>query len=534
MLSIGLDSMPKSISTCDLDLLIHASQAVYRITSNKTFLDDKESTPLYTHDHFLDTNKTIAAKHYHIHASISPEETKEGHACAVCLKPDEADTISPIVIAYRGTITKKDMGSNLSIALQGVAGKKLRTEAYDFYQKIKKEFPNREIVLTGHSLGGHLAQYVGVKAYVDKHDGVMVRTFNSAPITINKTIDTSHIEDQTINYRFADDFLTKLPLLRCYGDSYVFKIKRSDQLKHKLNPIQNLDRAHRLGIFYAALPDEIKNLQVGNSSHLTYEEATIIEKMKGMECADACCLEGRWLPRFGMKNNKLSMFNMHSVSVETLFNTKKNKQISPDLSAVNISAVNQRQTFRKTLLSILGDGVGTLKELSPYAVYVEDRKRLENLADKIEVLYIHLTNQDFHESGVLSERKSKRLWHELAAIRLDISKLKQEIVFEGQGGTPKEKTCLSNILNYVIYMIRGALDLCTQLFTLLFTGKAVSDKNIVAEKICNRSFFFQTQPTENEEKLIEAKLGDLLSIAEQISINLDEIENYDNETHHFP
>jgi len=71
-----------------------------------------------------------------------------------------------IVIAYRGTdINKnfkekiKDIHNDISLWRQELPNQ--TTDAINFYKKLKGEYPNKNIVLTGHSLGGSLAQIVG-------------------------------------------------------------------------------------------------------------------------------------------------------------------------------------------------------------------------------------------------------------------------------------------------------------------------------------------------------------------------------------
>ena len=226
-------------SICDIDLLIHASQAAYRIKSKNVIQDDIDAVPDYDRVRFLHTHKTIQTKQYDIYATISPDEFEgKSHVCALALKPH--DDASPVVIAFRGTMTKKDMGSNLNIVFRGVAGKNLCHEARQFYEKIKLEFPDREIVLTGHSLGGHLAQYVAAKAYANQDENIIVRTFNSAPIGSKHA---SHISGNFVHYRFFDDWVAGVSFSACYGDLYTFRIKDSEKIQHGFNILRKLYEA---------------------------------------------------------------------------------------------------------------------------------------------------------------------------------------------------------------------------------------------------------------------------------------------------
>jgi len=498
-------------SICDLDLLMHASQAVYRIVAPKT-IEDKNATSI------PDVTKTIEAKNYNIYGTISPGEFQENsHVCALALEP--IDDKAPIVIAFRGTKTQRDMGSNASITVRGVAGKNLCEEAYQFYQKIKDKFPGKEIVLTGHSLGGHLAQYVAAKAYANKHEKLFVRTFNSAPIntTHGTKLKTSELNN-FVNFRFSKDVLGKLPFKACYGDIYVFK-SGAEEGEVGLSRLEKMKKRHSLKRFYTALPKEIRNLQVGSSSSMGYEEAVAIEKMKITQASNVRYDQRKWFEKYRVGRNNLQFFNEHLPKLNALIDKVKKNQSN---------VVQQRIEFRETLRSILGGSADTLKELAGYAVHVKDKKALQKLADDIEQLYMHLVDQNLHQSGVLSPKQAKKLFSELNEIRLTMPKLRREIAFEGRGGTAEERTCLSSMLSYAIYMIRGVLDLFTQCFTWLFMGETISDKNSLAEHTLGRSFVFQKKWTQKEEHKITKKLEELLIVGRKIGENLVNLKQYDD------
>ena len=67
-----------------------------------------------------------------------------------------------IAISIRGTdekyndLLKEDI---LHLGLKRIPSQYVDTQ--DFYKEIKKDFPNKEIVFIGHSLGGSLAQLMG-------------------------------------------------------------------------------------------------------------------------------------------------------------------------------------------------------------------------------------------------------------------------------------------------------------------------------------------------------------------------------------
>lgn len=95
-----------------------------------------------------------------------------------------------IVIAYRGT-ERVGLGENSSnlIAL----GKDIQTDlniilgemdeqfsdAYDFYNLVKKQNPKAKIILVGQSLGGALAQLVAAKVYSNTKQKIKTFTYNA-------------------------------------------------------------------------------------------------------------------------------------------------------------------------------------------------------------------------------------------------------------------------------------------------------------------------------------------------------------------
>ena len=118
------------------------------------------------------------------------------------------DKDGTIVIAYRGTdvLSPADWWNNAKQAL----GFKSRqyTDAAQFAQRVKDQYPNSNIMITGHSLGGGLAA-VGAAAI-----GAPAITFNAAGVhpdtfsRLNLHIDS--LESQIVNYRVKGEVLTGL------------------------------------------------------------------------------------------------------------------------------------------------------------------------------------------------------------------------------------------------------------------------------------------------------------------------------------
>lgn len=134
-----------------------------------------------------------------------------------------------VVIAMRGTdevvkdLIKEDIGH--------LAMKKLPNQYVDaqkFYEKVKKDFPNQEIVFTGHSLGGSLAQLMSNKT---GHETVTFNAYGVADLlqgnikdnlnirnygNINDTVFNANIDNQLgktymIGYGKGNEYITKSP-----------------------------------------------------------------------------------------------------------------------------------------------------------------------------------------------------------------------------------------------------------------------------------------------------------------------------------
>ena len=110
-------------------------------------------------------------------------------------------TTNEIIIAYRGTDSMGDIViSDVQIALKDVPQQ--ASKAVKFYERVKEMYPDSEISLTGHSLGGSLAHYVSAAK------GVTAVTFNAPAVKLPKGGDTSKI----VNYVNLNDYIG------CYGD----------------------------------------------------------------------------------------------------------------------------------------------------------------------------------------------------------------------------------------------------------------------------------------------------------------------------
>lgn len=283
----------KRKSKCTVGFLVSAAQMSYKI--------GREDTVDLSINQATEIAAEMRDNGYSIERSIAPirsQGTGQSPLAAVCLKSDDPD--EPIIISYRGTHAGGDVVSDARLTMGGVVEKKFRDAAFDFYQQVRKQYPNKEIVITGHSLGGHLAQYVGTKAYntdpkLQANHLVQVRTFNSAPV------DTKHgevferqpeLSSQFVNYRLSPDVVSNLPLHQHYGNTFVFPSN------------QNALNSHKLGVVKQLLPEHIKNQEITAPSPIEKQKNMLVELVKGVESSYQCRVEGQFFSRYraGAKN----------------------------------------------------------------------------------------------------------------------------------------------------------------------------------------------------------------------------------------
>ena len=106
-----------------------------------------------------------------------------------------------MVIAYRGTDQTEDLLVDLQIALGNISQEQL-LDAENFYNAVITQYGDSNITITGHSLGGALAQLVGAET------GVETVTFN-APGMKNQISGGSY--NNITNYVNLNDWIG------CYG-----------------------------------------------------------------------------------------------------------------------------------------------------------------------------------------------------------------------------------------------------------------------------------------------------------------------------
>ena len=280
-------------SKCTVGFLVSTAQMAYKIGRNNDVDPSiKQATEIA---------QEIEDNGYSIERSIAPisgKGTGKSSLAAVCLKSEDPD--APIIISFRGTQTFSDVLSDGKLTATGVVEESFRNAAFEFYQQVRKEYPNKEIIITGHSLGGHLAQYVGTKAYntdpeLQASQALQVRTFNTAPIrtTHNEVFQQNpQLYSQFVNYRLSPDMVSNLPMQQYYGNTFVFK---SDQ---------NALISHKLGVLKDLLPEHVKEQEITGVTPAEKKQNLLVELFKGVESSYECRVQGQLFShlRAGKKN----------------------------------------------------------------------------------------------------------------------------------------------------------------------------------------------------------------------------------------
>lgn len=343
------------MSKCTIGLLLNAANLVYRIEGENNDLRQDES-----HGDYVATQQLLQevnSSGYSLTSDKTNPRVKNSKGlAAACFAPN--DEQSPVIIAFRGTDSLRDMYSNMNLTLMGMVEKNLREEAFSFYTKIKNKYPGREIVITGHSLGGHLAQYVGAKAYATeenlrKERSLHVRTFNTAPIdTLYGQLILKNrpgIFAQFCNYRLDQDLVSRLPVQNYYGNTYSFSTSLGAIASHPLRAMRKV------------YPDNIKNLEVGGINVAHRDLNTLKEMVVGIKETYAVHIKGQWFAKYrmGSKNKEIIDEALNSI-------TEKLYETPPDFSAA-LNLVDSAKTrvsgpVSTSLLNLLEQEINNVKE----------------------------------------------------------------------------------------------------------------------------------------------------------------------------
>ena len=120
-----------------------------------------------------------------------------------------------VVIAMRGTNDKDDLANDVDMAKKKLPNQ--YADAQKFYEKVKKDFTNQEIVFTGHSVGGSLAQLMSNKT---GHETVTFNAYGVRDILQGNVRDNL---ENIRNYGNINDTVFNNNIDNQLGGTYVIK-----------------------------------------------------------------------------------------------------------------------------------------------------------------------------------------------------------------------------------------------------------------------------------------------------------------------
>ena len=161
---------------------------------------------------------------------IAINEKTGFYACV--LKKDK-----DIIIAYRGTDfpRRNDLGNDLKMPFSKLPAQ--AKDALELYDRTCKEYPSCKVTVTGHSLGGSLAQIV---AGIRNACAVTFNAFGTRNVLQNRV--ERIYSDNIINYCNPDDIFTTSNGLNHIGKCYKINSNDSNVRVHfveRMQPLKN-------------------------------------------------------------------------------------------------------------------------------------------------------------------------------------------------------------------------------------------------------------------------------------------------------
>jgi len=160
-------------------------------------------------------------------------DTKLSNRNAVVMKD-----ANKVVISYRGTDLKNpsDILADTEILLGrdklGVFLNDRFDTANSLYQKVKEEYPDSDITLTGHSLGSASAIFVGIK---NNTKSVSFNEGTSPLDALFSQFGSKESDKKQIVYLTGKDLLSNFAGLQPYTIKYVENKKAPNLISHSLN-----------------------------------------------------------------------------------------------------------------------------------------------------------------------------------------------------------------------------------------------------------------------------------------------------------
>lgn len=350
---------PETNAVCRVETLFHASRLVYyyrpenvHYRVNDDEQDDVRNEFQTNIDFFEKEGYEIDPTHTTTNATLLRLPKSNLGACLL-VPMDEKNQDSPIIIAFRGTLgsSSADIKEDVSLTLTGVGTKAYRDAAYKFYLSVRDAYPDREIVLTGHSLGGHLASYVAAKTIATNENDrkLSVVTFNSASIDTKyqkalKKPENLAMTSRFVNYRADADLVSSVQ--GRIGDVYSFKTEEKGRLKiHRMDPLKE------------NFPAEILSQEVRPGD----PDTKVLERILGFQKSYECILNDKWF--HGWEWFKRTFLYKETLFEKTLENIKKwTKEIIDLSSSQPIPLENQKKIQgRLAVLKMQNKILGTLK-----------------------------------------------------------------------------------------------------------------------------------------------------------------------------
>ena len=202
--------------------------------------------------------KQYAQNIYHFNSKKFPQWTKvlaEFENTRTGFYTNVLQENNRIVIVYKGSDdiiknnkdARKDWKNDANMALRKQIPEQTK-DALEVYDRVKQAFPNAQIDVVGHSLGGSLAQYVAIMRNVNE-----AVTFN--PVGIGKSMDdylskygSKTPENKVINYNNPNDNLTKFFRGELYGTNYSIGEIDKNENKHTLENMKPLSTRQKAGV----------------------------------------------------------------------------------------------------------------------------------------------------------------------------------------------------------------------------------------------------------------------------------------------